>query len=532
MSDLNGQSIGHYRILSRIGSGGMSTVYKAHDAKSGRMVAVKLMASFLTEEPRFKVRFEREVKLLSKLSHPNIVQIFDFGQHNDSPYIVMPYFEKGTLQDRLRDGPVSVKEGARVISDMSSALQYAHDHGVIHRDVKPSNMLIDNHGRAQLTDFGFASWREASMHLTGSALVGTPAFMSPEQCTGDDIGPASDQYSLGIVLFRIASGQMPFDGETPLAMALKQINEPLPPPREINPRIPVAIENVLIKALQKDPSKRFESMDVFNEAFQEALLESTRNSHDPTAIMPRVNPLRILIDRYSRRLRGFYLRRVAPRWPALAMGLLLLLATPIAAYAVYSLANGNGVLTAEEQQAFFQATVDAFYTENAPDIETAGLSPEEVEAAVAGTMSVLDSTAAAITTPTLAPTEALGGGALTPSATPTVTLSFAFRSATPSKTSDSGGGSDSGPSATSAPTDTSAPGEPTSTPAPSNTPAPLPTNTPAPPPTNTSAPPPTNTSAPPPTSPPPTAPPPPEPTKKNCEELPPSNPHYCGPPPP
>jgi serine/threonine protein kinase len=491
MSELNGQTIGHYRILNRIGSGGMSTVYKAHDSKSGRMVAIKLMASFLTEEPRFQVRFEREVKLLSKFNHPNIVHILDFGEHNASPYIVMPFFEKGTLQDRLRDGPVSVREGARIISDMSSALQYAHDHGVIHRDVKPSNMLLDNHGRAQLTDFGFASWREASMHLTGSALVGTPAFMSPEQCTGDAVGPQSDQYSLAIVLFRIASGQMPFDGETPLAMALKQINEPLPPPREINPRIPIAIEQVLVKALSKDPEKRYESMDAFNEAFQEALLESTRNSHDPTAIMPRVNPLRILVDRYTRRLRGFYLRRVAPRWPALAMLLLLLLATPIAAYAVYSLSNASNGPTTEEQAAYFQATVDAFYTQNAPQVVAAGLSPEEVQTAVAGTLSVLDATAAAIDTPI--PTQVDGAPALTLSPTPTPTATFYspfFPSKTPTPTSDSGGGSNP-PAST--PTRTATPGESTNTPAG---------------PTNTSAPP-TATNPPPPTEPPPPTPIPP-----------------------
>jgi hypothetical protein len=514
MSDLNGQTIGHYRVLGRIGSGGMSTVYKAHDAKSGRMVAIKLMASFLTEEPRFKVRFEREVKLLSKLNHPNIVQILGFGEHNDSPYIVMPYYERGTLQDRLRDGPVSVKEGARVISDMSSALEYAHDHGVIHRDVKPSNMLLDNHGRAQLTDFGFASWREASMHLTGSALVGTPAFMSPEQCTGEQIGPSSDQYSLAIVLYRISSGQMPFDGETPLAMALKQINEPLPPPREINPRIPVAIEKVLTKALSKKPDDRYETMNGFNEAFQEALLESTRNTNDPTAIMPRVNPLRILVDRYSRRLRGFYLRRVAPRWPAIAMGMLLLLATPIAAYAVYSLTNGNGGPTAEEQEAFFQATVDAFYTQNAPNIVADGLSPEEVEAAVAGTLSVLDATAAAIDTPTPMPTEAVGGGDLTPTTTPTVYFPF-FNSPTPSATNDSGGGSEPGATSTTPPPTDPPPTEPPQTEPPPTEPPPT-----APPPT---APPPTD---PPPTDPPPTDPPPTEPPK--CESLPTRNPGYCG----
>ncbi len=477
MSDLNGQSIGQYRVLGRIGSGGMSTVYKAHDAKSGRIVAIKLMASFLTEEPRFKIRFEREVKLLSKLNHANIVEILGFGEHNDSPYIVMPFFEKGTLQDRLRDGPVSVREGARIISDMAGALQYAHDHGVIHRDVKPSNMLLDNHGRAQLTDFGFASWREASMHLTGSALVGTPAFMSPEQCTGEQIGPASDQYSLAIVLYRIASGQMPFDGETPLALALKQINEPLPPPREVNPRIPPTIEKVLTRALSKKPENRFESMDAFNESFQEALLAATRSTNDPTAMMPRVNPLRILVDRYTRRLRGFYLRRVAPRWPALAMMLLLLLATPIAAYAVYSLTNGNGGPTAEEQQAFFQATVDAFYTQNAPEISEVGLSQAEVEAAIAGTLSALDATAAAIDTPTMMPTDLFGGGDETPTVTPTPTSSpFFYRTSTPTQTDDSGGGSDPPPSNT--------PGEPTATLAPSNTPVP-PTNTLPPPPTHT-----------------------------------------------
>ncbi|TFH37995.1 MAG: serine/threonine protein kinase [Anaerolineales bacterium] len=515
MSELNGQTIGQYHILNRIGSGGMSTVYKAHDSKVGRMVAIKVMASFLTEEPRFKIRFEREVQLLSKLRHPNIVRIFDFGEHNSSPYIVMPFFERGTLQDQLRESPLSVKAGARIISDMSSALQYAHDYGVIHRDVKPSNMLLDNQGQAHLTDFGFASWREASMHLTGSALIGTPAFMSPEQCTGEDVGPYSDQYSLGIVLYRIASGQMPFDGETPLAMALKQINEPLPPPREINPRIPVTIERVLTKVLAKNPDQRYESMLAFNEAFQAALLESTRNSHDPTAIMPRVNPMRILIDRYTRRLRGFYLRRVAPRLSAIAIVLLLLLATPIAAYAVYSLTNGGEGPSAEEQAQFFQATVDAFYTQNAPQI-AAGLSEEEVQTAVAGTISVLDATASAIDTPTPMPIGAGGEAEFTPTTTPTPTVYSPFiNSPTPSATSGSGGGSTK--TNTPQPTDTSAPGEPSSTPAPTNTTAP--SNTPVPP-TNTLAP--SNTPVPPATA---TT----KPVNPAACNSNPANPNYCTP---
>ncbi|MGD8732264.1 MAG: serine/threonine-protein kinase, partial [Anaerolineales bacterium] len=303
MTDLIGQQIGRYEVLRQIGSGGMSTVYKASDVETNRLVAIKLMASFLTKEEKFLTRFEREVELLTQFDHPNIVKVYDFGEYMGSPYIVMPFMSMGTLQDRLRGAPMKATEVAKMMSEMSSALQYAHDKGIVHRDIKPSNILIDEKGNAMLSDFGFARWREASLSLTGSALVGTPSYMSPEQCLGEQVTPFSDQYSLGVVLYRVATGQLPFDGETPLAIALKQINEALPPPQSVNPKLPIEIANVLEKVLQKNPKERYANIAVFNEAFQRALEAVRQASDKPTTVLPRIGRVKIFFDRLGRQLR-------------------------------------------------------------------------------------------------------------------------------------------------------------------------------------------------------------------------------------
>jgi hypothetical protein len=510
MSDLIGQQIGRYEILRQIGSGGMSTVYKASDTETDRLVAIKLMASFLTKEEKFLTRFQREVELLTQFDHPNIVKVLDFGEYMGSPYIVMPFMSMGTLQDRLRGAPMKATEVAKMMSEMSSALQYAHDNGIVHRDIKPSNILIDEKGNSMLSDFGFARWREASLSLTGSALVGTPTYMSPEQCLGEEVTPLSDQYSLGVLLYRVATGQLPFDGETPLAIALKQINEALPPPQSVNPKLPIEIANVLEKVLQKNPKDRYPNIAEFNNAFQRALEVIRRTSDQPTTVLPRIGRIKIFFDRLGRQLRWTYRTRLARRWPVILGALILLFGVPLGTAALWGPSGGvatpdSRIVDAQSTQVM--STVNALSTINA-ELIGAEDNPGAVQTAVAGTMQAMamsagqtQSAAETLGVPTDTPQP-------TPTATPTATVFSFFASRTPTKTDDGGGSSGGNP--------TSTPIPPTEPPTATEEPIP-PTATPIPP----TPIPPTDTPPPPPTEPPP--------TKPGCETLPTQNPHYCGP---
>jgi serine/threonine-protein kinase len=204
------------------------------------------------------------------MQHPNIMPILDFGEVDGLAYIVMPYIGSGTLQERLARGPLDPKEGSRIVAQLAAALDCAHQNGVIHRDVKPSNVLLDPMGNALLSDFSFAHQTDASQNLTGRLLVGTPAYMAPEQCRGDPIDARSDQYALSVVLYQMVTGRLPFEGDTPMAVAMKHVNEPLPRPTLVNPNLPPEIEIVLVRGLAKDPNLRYGSVMELNAAFQQA----------------------------------------------------------------------------------------------------------------------------------------------------------------------------------------------------------------------------------------------------------------------
>lgn len=271
MYNWKNHKLGKYTLVSRIGSGGMATVFKAVEDGTEKEVAVKVLPPWLDEEENFQPRFEREAQILMRLHHPHIVPILNFGMENGIFYIVMPLMEIGTLRERIRKGPVKPEEGAHIVRQIAEALQYAHDAGLVHRDVKPANILMDSEGNAWLSDFGTAHVGDATVSLTGSNVIGTPQYMAPEQARGEPVSDKTDVYALGIVLYQMCTGQLPFNADTPLAIAMKQASEPLPPPTSINPNIPQEIGKVLVKALEKRPEDRYASALELSQAFDRAL---------------------------------------------------------------------------------------------------------------------------------------------------------------------------------------------------------------------------------------------------------------------
>ena len=266
MNDLIGQSLGRYHILEQLGEGGMAIVYKAYDTRLERDVAVKVIRTEkLTIETMGKTlkRFEREAKALAKLTHPNIVPITDYGEHDEKPYLVMPYLPGGTLKQKLGK-PIPWEDSVRLLIPIARALHYAHQQGVIHRDVKPANILITQSGEPMLTDFGIAKIlldTEETADLTGTGMgVGTPEYMSPEQFQGKGVDARTDVYSLGVVLYEMVTGRKPYQADTPAAVLIKQVTEALPRPRSFVSELPDAVERILLKALAKEKENRYESM--------------------------------------------------------------------------------------------------------------------------------------------------------------------------------------------------------------------------------------------------------------------------------
>jgi serine/threonine protein kinase len=260
------KQLGKYDIIERLGRGGMAEVYKAYQASLDRHVAIKLLHPFLADDPEFKERFEREARNVARLRHPNIVQVYDFEYdiESESYYMVMELIDGLTLKDRLLeigDVRLPTAEIVRIMRGAAGALAYAHTRGMIHRDVKPANLMLDSDGRVVLTDFGIAKIVTGNQFTASGGMVGTPAFMAPEQGLGDAGDERSDIYSLGVILFQLATGTLPYDADTPLATILKHLNEPIPSPRERNPDIPTVLESIILKAMQKDPIDRFQKAE-------------------------------------------------------------------------------------------------------------------------------------------------------------------------------------------------------------------------------------------------------------------------------
>ena len=358
--------IDRYEIRREIGRGGMATVYLAHDPRVERDVAIKVLPSQFLHDPKFRGRFQQEAQAIAALEHSAIVPIYDFGEYEDQPFLVMRYMPGGSLTDRLEPGPLSVSNASQVLNRIASAIDKAHAQQVIHRDLKPANILFDSDGEAYLSDFGIAKLQEGTASFTGSAIIGTPAYMSPEQARGKGtIDARSDIYALGAVLFKTLTGKVPYEADTPVGQAIMHINEPVPRVRDVRPEVPQAVADVIKRAMAKDPAGRYRSARAMAQALHRAH-GTIPSGEDPPTFDAR--PTALPVD--------------GRRWGWAVAGVLLLAAL---GWGVYGAAN-PGIIEPTEVAALIQPEqVDTPTPELVLLAQTDTAQQTEVAAYVAGT---------------------------------------------------------------------------------------------------------------------------------------------------
>jgi beta-lactam-binding protein with PASTA domain/predicted Ser/Thr protein kinase len=276
---------GRYRILRRLGSGGMADVYEAEDTQLGRRVALKLLHRRFAEDGEFVERFRREASAAAGLSHPNVVQVFDRGEWDGTYYIAMELLEGRNLKQVVREhGALEPALAVDIVLQILKAARFAHRRGVVHRDIKPHNVIVDEEGRAKVTDFGIARAGASDMTETGS-IMGTAQYLSPEQAQGQPVDARSDLYSIGVVLYELLTGAPPFDADSAVTIALKQVAEDPLPPQQRNPAVTPALDAVVMRSLRKDPAERFQDADEFIAALESAMTGAYVPPDDPVALL-------------------------------------------------------------------------------------------------------------------------------------------------------------------------------------------------------------------------------------------------------
>lgn len=293
---------GRYEIIERIGGGGMALVYKAHDILLGRNVAIKVLRQQFVHDEEFIRRFRREAQSAASLSHPNVVSIYDVGQEDEIHYIVMEYIEGFNLNEIIKDrAPLQVEESVRIASQICDALDHAHQNQIIHRDIKPHNILIGRNGRVKVTDFGIARAVTSTTITQTGSVIGSVHYFSPEHAKGVITGEKSDLYSLGIVLYQMLTATLPFLGESPISVALKHLQEEFDDPRDVNPLIPQSVENVILRSMRKNPQERYQSAKEMLKDLETCLLPERRNEPriqftepdvDQTRAMPAIKVIK------------------------------------------------------------------------------------------------------------------------------------------------------------------------------------------------------------------------------------------------
>lgn len=418
------RKLGKYEIMERLGRGGMAEVYRAYHASLDRYVAVKVLHSFLSDDPEFKARFEKEAQNIAKLRHHNIVQVYDFefDPESDSYYMVMELIEGPTLRDMLysasddRATPIPLSEALRIIREAATALSYAHQRSMIHRDVKPANLMIDtkNSDRVVLTDFGIAKLMTGAQFTVSGGMVGTPAYMSPEQGMGETGDERSDLYSLGVILYQMLTGDLPYDAETPLALMLSHMNDPIPSVRVSNPHLPPAVDKVMQKLMAKAPEDRYQSAEILIEALE--ILEKAPSKLDPsTMVLPKIpekpGDEKDQLETVVLTDTGKVSRKKSGRGTGMLIGAFLTLM--VIGFGGYAFGAASGMLPVPgfiaallPATATPTPTATATFTATATATETPTATPTETE-----TPTI---------TPSLTPTETL-----TPTFTPTLTATSA-----------------------------------------------------------------------------------------------------------
>ncbi len=260
---------GRYRVVQRIGGGGMADVYLAEDAHLQRRVALKALHRRYSQDREFVERFRREAESAAGLQHPNIVAVYDRGEYEGTYFIAMQYVEGPTLKQMIESG-LSPEQAVALIRQVLEGARFAHKHGIVHRDLKPQNVIVDGDGKAIVTDFGIARAGVSEITQTGS-VMGTPHYLSPEQAQGYDVTSVSDLYSVGVMLYEALTGRVPFEGESAVAVAMKQVSQTPQRPSSLNPRVSPALDAVVMRALEKDPGQRFQSADAFIAALDAAM---------------------------------------------------------------------------------------------------------------------------------------------------------------------------------------------------------------------------------------------------------------------
>jgi eukaryotic-like serine/threonine-protein kinase len=373
---------GRYEVLSQIGSGGMADVYLVRDQLLGRQVALKLLHARFAEDQDFVERFRREASSAAGLSHPNVVGIFDRGEWNGTYYIAMEYLSGRSLKTLVQEqGPLDPPAAIDIVLQILRAARFAHRRGIIHRDLTPYNVILDEEGRAKVTDFGIARAGASDMTLTGS-IMGTAQYLSPEQAQGFPVSAASDLYAVGIVLYELLIGQVPFDGETAITIALKQVSATPPAPSTLNAAVPAALDAVVLRALAKDPAQRFADAEQFMTALQQVReqLESgaAAGAADPAVFAPSTTVLAApeppptggLAIPAAGMAQGESYSAERPLWPWVVAGLVALAAVVVAAVLLFT---GTGHVTVPAVTGETQAAAGS-------TLHRAGLTPEPTTA--------------------------------------------------------------------------------------------------------------------------------------------------------
>jgi eukaryotic-like serine/threonine-protein kinase len=330
---------GRYELEELAGRGGMANVYRASDRLLERRVAIKVLHERFSQDTEYIERFRREAMAIARLSHPNIVTVIDRGEWDEHQFIVFEYIEGETLKELVqREGRVSVRDALGLVGEIAHGLAFAHDHGVVHRDVKPHNVIIDREGTPKVTDFGIARSldREDGLTTTG-ALLGTSDYLAPEQASGLPVSDRSDQYSLGVLLYELLTGEVPYPAESLVQAAMRHVNDPVPSVRDARPDVPVAVDELVRTAMQKRPEDRFASTDAFATALEACLApfdEDTLSDFQPGGV---VEPAAVARRTEARRPRRP--SRPGPRALAVALGVLLV--AGLAALGVLLVRNGT-----------------------------------------------------------------------------------------------------------------------------------------------------------------------------------------------